>query len=283
MEVFLLDKENIDRFEAMMGGANAVNVLYDGATFGLGLVHNNEIYGEIVVKLQDAEAVIKSLYIMPEHRREGAATALLLEASAYANMNENVDGFSVEFTENLEEDNGLKAFFEFCGFDLEIQEDITSYSMTVGDLAGNPYLKNCDTEALKSYSQLTHEERHELLKEDLHYMPLYVQNNLVEPDVSQFLIENGRMQGLIVVVPEEDALSIAWMRISPGDYKQLIPILCSAAKAAENKYEPTKRIILPIISKEANQLVNKLFGDKLIRIENAYTGTMMFEEDEYEE
>lgn len=282
MEVILIDNENIDRFEGMMGGVNAAFVCFDSDAFGMGLIHNNELYGEIVVQLKGTEAVIRSLYIVPEHRREGGATVLVLEASAYAGMNEMVDGFSVEFTEDLTVDNGLKGFFEYCGFDLTENPDITTYRLTLEELMESLYLQEDNTtHSLKSYAQLSHEELRSLMEEDQFYMPMYVQENLIEPDVSFFLTENGSIQGCIVVVPEEDILSVVWMRITPANYKVLVSILRSAGKAALEKYESGKQIILPIISKEANQLVNKLFGNSLVRIEKSYTGAMMFEEGRY--
>lgn len=284
MEVVLLDSENIEPFESFMGGVNAAAVCFDNDTFGMGLLHNQEVYGEVVIRINGTEAVIRSLYIVPEHRREGGATVLLLEASAYAGMNETVDGFSVEFTEDLIADNGLKAFFEYCGFDLTENTDVQTYSLTLKDLMESPYLKgNSTVHGQKTYAQLSHDERHSLLEEPPFYMPMYVQGNLIEPDVSVFLTEKGALQGCIVVVPEDDALSVVWMRIAPTNYKELIVMLKNAGNAALEKYGPDKQVILPIISKEANLLVNKLFGNSLVKIEKSYTGIMMFEEDGYME
>lgn len=279
MEIIIIDNENIDRFEAMMGGANAADVRFDDTTFGLGLVSDDEVYGEVVVELREAAAVIRSLYIVPEHRREGGATLLLLEASAYANSNANVDGFAVEFTEDLEEDNGLKAFFEYCGFELTEKQNITAYSLTLGELVESPFLQEGSKHDLKTYSQLSHDELHKLMEENQLYMPMYVEGNLIEPDVSFFLTNGGVIQGCIVVVPVGDALSVEWMRVSPANYREIIAILRSAGTAAIEKYEAEKQIILPIVSKEADALVNKLFGDKLIQLEKNWNGTMAFEGD----
>lgn len=284
MEVILINNENIDRFEAMMGGVNATAVCFDRDTFGMGLIHNNELYGEIVVQLKGSEAVIRSLYIVPKHRREGGATVLILQASVYAGKNETVDGFSVEFAEDLEQDNGLKAFFEYCGFSLTENPNMTAYRLTLKGLAESPYLKGEGVvHGFKTYAQLSHDELHSLMNGDQFYMPMYVQENLIEPDVSIFLTEKGTIQGCIVVVPEDDVLSVAWMRIAPANYKELVVMLKSAGNAALEKYGPDKQVILPIISREADVLVNKLFGNSLVKIEKSYTGIMMFEEDEYME
>lgn len=281
MEIVLIDNENIEQFEDMMGGVNAAAVCFGNDTFGLGLIQEKEVYGEIAVQIKGNAAVLRSIYIVPKHRREGAATLLMLEASAYAAMNETVDGFTVEFTENLLTDNGLKPFFEYCGFDLMEQPDTTTYALTLQDLMNSPYLKEDGTACkLKTYTQLSKEEKNSLKQEPPFYMPMYVQENLIEPDVSFFLTENGRIQGCIVIVPEQDVLSVVWMQVSPENYRALIDIMRSAGRAALDKYEGEKQIILPIISKEANRLVNKLFEGSLVRIEKSYTGRMMFEEDE---
>ena len=281
MGIVLLDNENIEQFEAMMGGVNAAAVCFDRNTFGMGLIQENEVYGEIAVQIKGNAAVIRSLYMAPEHRREGGATLLLLEASAYAGMNETVDGFTAEFTEDLQADNGLKAFFEYCGFELTENPDITTYSLTLETLMGSPYLKEDGADyRLKTYAQLSHNEKNSLMQEPPFYMPMYVQENLIEPDVSFFLTENERILGCIVIVPEKDVLSVVWMKILPENYRALIDIMWSAGRAALDKYEGKKQIILPIISREANRLVNKLFGNSLVRIEKSYTGTMVFEEDE---
>ena len=281
MGIILIDIDNIERFETMMGGVNAAAVCFDQNTFGMGLIQEQEAYGEIVVQIKGHAAVIHSLYILPEHRREGAATLLLLEASAYAGMNENVDGFMVEFTENLQVDNGLKAFFEYCGFELTENQDVTTYGLTLQTLMDSPYFRKGGTDyRLKTYAQLSHNEKSNLMQESPFYMPMYVQENLIEPDVSFFLTENGKILGCIVVIPEKDVLSVVWMKILAENYKLLIDIMQSAGRAALDKYEGKKQVILPIISKEANRLVNKLFGNSLVRIEKNYTGMMVFEEDE---
>lgn len=118
------------------------------------------------------------------------------------------------------------------------------------------------------------------MQEPPFYMPMYVQENLIEPDVSFFLTENGRILGCIVIIPEKDVLSVVWMKVLSENYRALIDIMRSAGRAALDKYEGRMQIILPIISKEANRLVNKLFGNSLIKIEKNYTGMMVFEEDE---
>lgn len=281
MEIVLIDNENIEQFENMMGGVNAAAVCFGNDTFGLGLLQEKEVYGEIAVQIKGNAAVLRSIYIVPEHRREGAATLLLLEASAYAAMNETVDGFTVEFTENLQTDNGLKPFLEYCGFDLTEQPETATYALTLQALMDSPYLKEEGTASrLKTYAQLSREEKNLLMQEPPFYMPMYVQENLIEPDVSFFLTENGRLQGCIVIVPEQDVLSVVWMQVSPENYRALIDIMGSAGRAALDKYEGEKQIILPIISKEANRLVNKLFGSSMVKIEKSYTGRMIFEEDE---
>ena len=43
MGIVLLDNENIEQFEAMMGGVNAAAVCFDRNTFGMGLIQENEV------------------------------------------------------------------------------------------------------------------------------------------------------------------------------------------------------------------------------------------------
>lgn len=283
MEIVLINNETINQFKDMMGNEVAAGLCANEDIFGMGLVDKNEVYGEIVVEINGNAAVIRSLYIVPEHRREGTATILLLEASAYAGMNAAVDGFSVEFVEDMVNDNGLRGFFEYCGFDLTENPDLTTYTLTLRELMDSPYLQgDIPTQGLKTYAQLTHEEINSLMDENVLYMPLYIQEKMIEPDVSYFLTDNGAIRACIVVIPEDDMLSVGWMRVTPANYKALIVILRSAGNAALAKYGADRKVILPIVSKEANQLVNKLFGDSLVRIEKSCTGVMMFEDDEYE-
>ena len=174
MEIIRITRENWKAFESLMVVDAAAKILIPGSTFALGAVEDGNACGAIVVELAGQMANILSLYVLPEQRRKGYATELMIEAADFSVMCQPAYGFQVEFSVDLEEENGLEPFFRFCGLRLEEQEEEGCYYCLLEKASKVPILANKKQGGIKSFQNLTLSEKNSLTQEPPLFMTLYM-------------------------------------------------------------------------------------------------------------
>lgn len=279
MEIIRITRENWKAFESLMVVDAAAKILIPGSTFALGAVEDGNACGAIVVELAGQMANILSLYVLPEQRRKGYATELMIEAADFSVMCQPAYGFQVEFSVDLEEENGLEPFFRFCGLRLEEQEEEGCYYCLLEKASKVPILANKKQGGIKSFQNLTLSEKNSLTQEPPLFMTLYMKENQIEPDMSGFITEDGKIRGCCVFVNMDDELSLAWLRVEPDQKLGVIPLLQQALEAAAAKYPADTRIMIPVVNRQSKQLMEKLLQDALVQKETRWTGTLVFDEE----
>ncbi len=280
MEIIQIGPDNYEPFEPLLGPDVTVAVRFNAEVFALALVEEEQIYGAIACEHRDFEIAVRALYVLPEYRRQGYGTTLLEAAADIAAYYDGLEVFTTDFTEALDEDNGLKEFFTFAGFELEEDPDAVAYQVTIGDLIEAKGLQVSDIPSqIENYAHLTSGERGLLLQEPHPFMPLYMDGGWIEPEASCFLNDEYGMLGCVVFVSGPDDLSLEWVRIDPKASIHLIPMLAYSARALAAKYPRDKKLIIPVISAESHKLVKHLFGDRLELLERSWTGTWNLEDD----
>lgn len=253
------------------------DILADGGTYiGLGVEEDGYACGQMVAELDGQVVRIHSLYIDPSYRRRGFATELLIRMADEISRWETVYGYQITFSENLQQENGLKPFLEFCGFELEEEESRGCYSCTLGDIQTVWKGKRLPMNVIP-YRELNKELLQQLRQEPPIALSRDITEERIEPDCSCVVEKKNHLEGCLMVEREADHLVLEWVRITPARAKELLAMFGYALEHAIEKYGVEQKLVIPVLNGDADRLLKRLTGDALVPMERCYHGTYIFD------
>lgn len=279
MQIIRIDNENIKAFSELIPEEIQVMLADGGAYVGLGTVEDDYACGQMIAEIEGQTVRIHSIYIAPEYRRRGFATELLIEMAESICEWESVYGYQIEFAESLEEENGLKPFLEYCGFELEPKEDTGTWSCQLGAI--EPVWENKNLQMLViPYEQINNELLQQLRREQPAILAQDIDAGRIEKDCSCVLANKNRLTGCLMVVREDEQLILEWVRITPTNSVQLLGMFQYAVEHAIEKYGPEQTLVVPVLNEKADALLKRMLRNAVEPMEHCWTGTYVFDGEE---
>lgn len=279
LKLYRVDAGQISRFMTLFT-QEAVTGITIGEAFGMIAVEDHVACGAICMSAageQESMLELVSLYVVPEYRRRGVATTLLIE------LMEQVFGETDGMVHQCRycgcgEEDSVRSFLQSVGFVLEEEETAGSFFATVGELEKAPlagyhaYLPDgCTMLPLEKLSAL---DRKKVL--------LTLQKAGVD-DITAQDLETACQECSFVVYDEKKELNacaifseyagsicLVQFYLQPGTSKTGIRMLQNAWMAVKEKYGPDMEIEIPILTDSSLRLMQKLLGTDVRRLA-AYT------------
>ncbi len=257
----------------------------EAIVFGLSV--DGKSAGAIAMEPDGEGAVnITSLYICPEFRRKGFGTELVYTAASYIVNAEGV--YRIEATiaesDDIEDGDGLRKFFEWLDFKMEKDEEHGAYSVTIGDISGCDVISKAKPGEFYPYNRILSAVKNRVILEHPALTDA-IGNGKIEEDMSFFAdndLEAGEMSDCIVFVREDRDIVMAWAQ-AENNKMNLVKLFRSAFEAAEKKYGPDQVVRIPYINENSKKLIGKILGDTARETEIVWKGVFPLETGEAKE
>ena len=256
-----LTRQNAGAFKSLIL-PDEYNLIAQGKSVtALGLLDRGTACGALTgYYTDDITFRITSLYIVPDYRRCGGATALIDVVKSLLSYDSVIE---ISFT--FEEDDGLSAFLTYCGF-LSFTPENLLYKVRLGDILDSikplirsgeedaPCFAEYDESVLRFASTIA-------LKNHFPAPPDGFLSKGIDKELSTLLYENGSLEGYLVVdrfAGGELTISGLYTKNNP---KHFASLLIGSAMKAREVYERQTTVMLPVISEEGELLLHKLLPD----------------------
>ena len=196
--------------------------------------------GALAARLDEGQADIASLYIIPELRKKGYAGSLISSLED-AVKDQGFDAITAEFLETED----ATGFFYAMGFGLFGGN--RQYHFTLGELLRSPlyrkYIKGKKPKHISNVSELTSKNRKALDN--------VLQFKDYDPDWSTASVIDGKYLSCMLAEPAEDAVSIVWLDSRTGSVPAILQHFRALAdKAIENYGENMDMVFRMIFEDE---------------------------------
>ncbi len=264
-------------FSDLLNNIERAQLEYYSNMFGLGVIEEDKAVGKIIFTIDEGVSEIKSIYVEPEYRRRGFATDLVINAADFVTSQDYCPGFHVEFTCDIEFEDNLLDFFKYLEFDIKKSEDVKTYRTLICDIDVRKLKPAKKGVTIKRYSELTKNEIGLLSLEPVTIENGYIFSEIIEQDISMAVVEDGKLQAILIFSAEVDGLTLQWARVDEKHKSNLVYMFHEAVLAILNKYGPMTMLYIPVINEQSDKLIPALFGDRFEIVESKYEATFEFE------
>ena len=275
LQLYRVDEGQIEKFAPLFTREAAEEIAAASAAAMIA-VENDVACGAICVKLvegQEEMLDLLSLYVVPEYRRRGIAGTLFLEIME--EIFEATDGI-VHCCRCLgaNDAEGMEEFLEKAGFTAEEEEELGSFITSVGELQTAPVLgygiklsKGCELLPVGELSALAVKKLFRVLAEaGVDYMQ---ESELPAAcgAVSYVTLNAGKEPTACAIFTErEGRLCLTQFFMRPGASAEIIKLLQTSIRRAEESYGGDKEVEIPILSASSCRLLEKLLGTTCRRL-----------------
>ena len=251
-KVFLINKQTqVDFFRGMILPDVWENIA-DPTVFVFGALEGAEIIGAAVMRLENERAHLLSIAVKESRRRQGVGTALL-RACVRALRRTSIQNF---YTILMEEDTEAAALVSSFGMESS-DEGSAYYSILLRDVMQLQILQNDGNKTL-ALKDVPDYKLNKYLQDSFPGNPALAESALFEPDLSRFLIEDGKITACMLMEKEEDALSVAWLASSSANKMAVLYLFKGALAAAIKKYPEDMEIRFTVFDEPLIRLVEHL-------------------------
>lgn len=265
VQLYYIDNNTIEKIEVLFP-VSVANEIKKGEAFGLAIEEEGEIRGAVSAAFypETDHLEVLSIYVAKEARRRHLGATLLLQM-IYAVMEETegeLRAVTMSFLENTE---GMKAFLEMIGFEMEILKEEGSFFLDrklleesrIMEMAGNGVGKDIMVTSLKELSDYELKELyHQLQESETAYISLK-ELQKISNDYSYVIREKQKEFLACCIITGDKQPVLAQFYAKKGNAKYGTAVLTKSLLALI-KEEGDRRLEIPCISVSSIRLLEKL-------------------------
>lgn len=224
----------------------------------LGIMEEKTAFGALVMSFENEVVTIESLYISPEYRRRGAATALLEKAEQVFEQLKIPKTYQRVVYRKEEIYEGLQEFLNKKGFSepetVGWEYGITLEQLKKGFSFGQPVLSKEQIKPICMIPEfMIREYQYELRTKEKGVWDSRL-NFEIERDMSMVYLAKKKIQECLLFQKQEDGivLEIPYLIVKPSVI--FFSMLKKALDVAEKKYAPETTMFFQAITSEEEQL-----------------------------
>ncbi len=255
---------------------DVMNILLDGGCVALGITEDEVPVAACVADPgEDGVGEILSIYVIPEKRRDGYGTEILFDTVNMLYDYDNMFSVKASFAES-EEENGLKGFFEYMGFEFEKDETMGSFSFSVADMASSDKVKGDIDKRVTGFKDVLTSTKNALAGKH-GAIPRYRGLGEIDEELSCIVDDKKKdpedVSCLVVGRNKNDnVLDIVWAYANENTL-DFIHMLRFAVVRALKKYGKDMTIRAPFINETSKKLLEKLLCGKQKPIDTVWNVT----------
>ncbi|GEM_PF-2751771 len=293
LDLHILDRDNIEFFQPIItrNAQSFINCCYEGgfedSLIMLGVTDDSNPVGAIVTSMKsDYSAVIESLFVRTDFRRMGIGSNLVAMTCELLSQQEVYYTLKCTVTERWEFDkdsalpkavpargSDLRAFFTYLGFSESLMENVGAYQMRFGDSAARIVPPVSDKFSFKRISELSLSEKNSLMDEDEGLLYYYLNEGMLDEELSRFYVKNGVVKGCFVVERDDKQLVITWARVDEDAQLSLVHMVRDSFLRAREIVDDSAIVFLPYINEVSKTAIEKICNDKIVNAEVNYEFT----------
>jgi GNAT superfamily N-acetyltransferase len=234
-------------------------------TVVFGAIDDDSSCGAVAVLIEEYDAAILSLYVVPECRRRGHGGELLRKATALAKK-AGVASISAAYELDEDGNSSLDGLFLANGFARDTEDESPSFTTTLGEMLSSKLFAGRISDKAQNVLYLrdvgyTCIQNFNVNIENSQYLLAPIDLSRIDPDVSTAAVVDGKMVGGIWISAAEDLLVINGVCFDPKYVKELLPSVRKAFYAAGKKYAHETRVSYLTINPDGEKLAKVLFPD----------------------
>lgn len=265
MKIGLVQQKNLAPFATLLlpQAAKAVErgepLLCLGATTDQGVA-----CGAVAGYMRQDAWQVTSLYVAPDHRRQGVAKALVSRLIGVLKGAEGLKTLEVDYTITLPEHETLEPFFQAMDFASQSVGDLGIYGCTLSAVAQQSFFSvkegnNPDIVPFSAIPRTQLRQTQQCLEQLGIPLPEHgLSASSVDMDVSVAYVQNGQIEALIQVErlsPEQIHLALAWSNASP---QILVVLLKTAFRQSAVRYPPHTQLTIHTATEVSLAIMKRL-------------------------
>ncbi len=273
MKRVYIDEKNISEYKDFIP-SDLYETLFSENVLRLGMEFSGMPAGAILCKYGDDKkpAKLLSIYVIPEARRLGIGSGLILAAAKELAVR-NKESLSFRFI-GTEDRKTLIPFLSSVGCEVDVT-DTPVGSVTLGEAAKelNSFFENAQEQG-KAISELTNAEKNVFVKvlgkTADHYSKDYLSG---KPESFVIMRDNYIKSVLAFSEEDEDTLSLDYAySADPRDFAMLLKY---AARRLSESYGEDVRIEMLLMNESSREIYGRMFGEPEMKVAVA-EGTLSF-------
>lgn len=269
MELTSIGMNNLQAFRFYFNLENYGRLLSDPTVLGIGVTEYGVACGALIFSVTGQNVRLLSLFIHPDYRNRGFATALLDYVIGMSEEDEGINSIYTEYYEGNEQ-KGLRAFLEGYHFRFEHKE-VAEYSCKLTQIKKLTYFTDIQQVRINSNISLLEEIPGYQWKQFLNEMENKGENlisdeaetGVIDPKISTVRLNGDKVIGCIAFMRGEKSLTLLWAHLPQEQMADFVPMLKLAASQAFVLCTEDTQLIIPAISPASLKLIQKLMGEEI--------------------
>ena len=249
--------------------AEAVTYIKNDEAFGMALVEEGEARAAVCAGFAPEDKGILeiiSLYVAPDYRRRKLGGTLLMELleKVMSETDGELKGVTASFLPGTE---GVEALLTKAGFEIQTDEQVQTFRLSVSELADSPLLKRKKSvpegyilRSLKGTSDTTLRQLMEELRRN-HVDDLEPEEMAQALSDCSFVLLNEKLEPKACAILHalgEQGIYLSQFFTAEGSTAAGMAVLQSAAKAVLNRFSGETVLEIPTLTESSAALVRKL-------------------------
>lgn len=231
----------------------AFDRLSEDPVFLIGAVEGNRPVGAAVMELEPASARLLSIAVAADRRRQGVGAALLRQCVRVLRRT-TIQSLHAILAPEETEPAAL-----FAAFGMTVSDAASAcYRLPLADAAGQAVLRGSAGKA-QPLETVSHVEVRDYLRRTFPDAPTMSRVEQFDPQLSQLLVEHGRITACLLVEREDGAISVSWMASRSREKLALLYLMRGAVSAAAATCPPETELSFATFEPAVAKLIEELF------------------------
>lgn len=268
MEIYSLDKDNVESFDFLIMQDAVDGIKADDGTLGFVVKDEEEdrhVGGLAGIFTSPTNFEISSIYVVEDARRKGVASKMI------DTLYEVIDGIdaniSINYAQMNDDQEALGAFLEAKGFEEYNDQDSNIYSLTLDQIenvklnATSKKVKYISFDEIPSYM---FKECMERGKKGFKPIPIGgLESDSIDKRISTGIVDDDKLVGFAVIekVDDENLMLSSIYVDSKLSMVALTGLLGKAKDKALESYDKNTRLLIPAVTEESRKLISTLFTE----------------------